>query len=86
MTQQWPDAFRTEGVPDRSVVVAIITGETLDPPGVTKSELTAGLCVVRPVCRAVKIEYGTRFYSIQSDDGTGITISEDVIIPLSSRS
>jgi len=47
-------------VPERLIVIAFVTGETLDFLGVAKRDLTASLGVVRPVCRAVKIEDGTR--------------------------
>jgi hypothetical protein len=42
------------------VVIAFVAGETLDFLGVAKSDSTASLGVVRPVCRAVNIEDGTR--------------------------
>ena len=40
-------------------VIALVAGEALYF-GVTKGDSTASLRVVRPVCRAVKIENGTR--------------------------
>lgn len=42
------------------VVIAFVTGETLNFLGVTKSDSTASLRVVWPVSRAVEIEDGTR--------------------------
>ncbi len=42
------------------VVVALVTGETLDLVGVAQRHPTAYLCIVGPVCRTVDIEDGTR--------------------------
>jgi len=51
---------RSEGVPERLVVIAFVAGETFDFLGVSKGDSTTSLGVVRPVCRAVRIEDGTR--------------------------
>ena len=67
VTQQGPDALRMEGVTEKLVVIAFVTGETLDFLGVTKGDSTASLGVVRPVCRTVvEIEDGTR---LRIDEG-----------------
>lgn len=82
MTQQGSDALRTGGVPERSVVIALVTGENLDFFGVAKGDSTTSLRVVRPVCRAVSIENGTRVCSVESDDSVGIMVSEDAVLLL----
>jgi len=48
------------GVPERLIVIAFVTGETLDSLSVVKGNSTASLGVVKSVCRAVNIEDGTR--------------------------
>jgi len=60
MSDEWADAFWPKCVPERLVVIAFVAGETLDYLSVSERHPTANLCIVKPVCRTVEVENGTR--------------------------
>jgi hypothetical protein len=49
MTDHRLNALRPEGIPGRPIVVAFVTGGTLEFLGITESDSTANLRIMSPV-------------------------------------